>query len=217
MNIFKRKKSPKEVVFKFDEALGLYDISLPDGGGGTEESVPGAADLDKNMERMRLFLFGGEEKSGMKVEECHELSTELQASGIFHLMNSKLNQLPFETRKDWGAVFRAIVQNNYGDISDYLIKDENQGLLFSLLIGYSNPTIALHSGGMLRECLKYENIASIILYSNDFYSFFSEYLVNESFDVASDAFTTFRDLLTRHVGLVSTFLDPKGNHYVPFF
>lgn len=226
MNIFKRKKSPKEVVSKFDEALGLYDISLPDGGtaGGTtinvEENIPGVVELDKNIERMRFFLFGAEGDKGsgvVKVEECDELSLQLQISGIFHLMNSKLYQLPFETRKNWGAVFRAIVQNNYGNISEYLAKDENQGLLFSLLIGYSNTTLALHTGGMLRECLKYENIASIILYSNDFYSFFNEYLVNESFDVASDAFTTFRDLLTRHVGLVSAFLDPKCDNYTPFF
>ena len=39
----------------------------------------------------------------------------------------------------------------------------------------------------------------------------------ESFDVASDAFLTFKDLLQRHVKIVATFLDPEGPNYTKFF
>lgn len=44
---------------------------------------------------------------------------------------------------------------------------------------------------MLRECAKYEALAKIMLYSDDFYNFF-RYVEVSSFDIASDAFSTFK-------------------------
>lgn len=44
---------------------------------------------------------------------------------------------------------------------------------------------------MLRECARYEALAKIMLYSEDFYSFF-RYVEVSTFDIASDAFSTFK-------------------------
>lgn len=44
---------------------------------------------------------------------------------------------------------------------------------------------------MLRECARYEALAKIMLYSDDFYSFF-RYVEVSTFDIASDAFSTFK-------------------------
>lgn len=44
---------------------------------------------------------------------------------------------------------------------------------------------------MLRECARHEALAKIMLYSDDFYNFF-RYVEVSNFDIASDAFSTFK-------------------------
>jgi len=59
---------------------------------------------------------------------------------------------------------------------------------------------------MLRECVRYEALAKILLQSEQFYDFF-KYVEVSTFDIASDAFATFKDLLTRHKMLSAEFLE----------
>ena len=44
---------------------------------------------------------------------------------------------------------------------------------------------------MLRECIRYENLASIILQDERFFDFFN-YVEMSTFDISSDAFSTFK-------------------------
>jgi calcium binding protein 39 len=44
---------------------------------------------------------------------------------------------------------------------------------------------------MLRECVRYEALAKILLHSDHFYDFF-KYVEVSTFDIASDAFATFK-------------------------
>ena len=44
---------------------------------------------------------------------------------------------------------------------------------------------------MLRECVRYEALAKILLHSDQFYDFF-KYVEVSTFDIASDAFATFK-------------------------
>ena len=44
---------------------------------------------------------------------------------------------------------------------------------------------------MLRECVRYEALAKILLQSEQFYDFF-KYVEVSTFDIASDAFATFK-------------------------
>ena len=59
---------------------------------------------------------------------------------------------------------------------------------------YEDPEIALSCGTMLRECIRYESLTRMILHSEDFFKFF-EYVEMSTFDIASDAFATFKVLL----------------------
>lgn len=86
-------------------------------------------------------------------------------------------------------------------------------ILYILMKGYEKHDIALNCGSMLRECARYEALAKIMLYSPDFYNFFS-YVEVSTFDIASDAFSTFKELLTRHKMLSSEFLEAN---YDTFF
>ena len=56
---------------------------------------------------------------------------------------------------------------------------------------YETKDIALNCGIMLRECVRYELLAKIMLHSDQFYDFFT-YVEVSTFDVASDAFATFK-------------------------
>ena len=78
--------------------------------------------------------------------------------------------------------------------------------------GYEKHDIALNCGSMLRECARYEALSKIMLYSPDFYNFFS-YVEVSTFDIASDAFSTFKELLTRHKILSSEFLEANYDSF----
>lgn len=78
-------------------------------------------------------------------------------------------------------------------------------VLETLIKGYEHTETALPCGSMLRECIRYETLAEMLLYS-DLFSLFLVYIESNNFDIASDAFSTFKDLLTRHKQVVAKYL-----------
>lgn len=56
---------------------------------------------------------------------------------------------------------------------------------------YEKPEISILCGQMLREAIKHEVVAKILLNSDDLYRFFV-YVDHKNFEVSSDAFTTFK-------------------------
>jgi calcium binding protein 39 len=56
---------------------------------------------------------------------------------------------------------------------------------------YEQQEVALNCGAMLRECIRYEALTKILLNSENFYDFF-KYVEVSTFDIASDAFATFK-------------------------
>jgi len=65
---------------------------------------------------------------------------------------------------------------------------------------------------MLRDSIKYEMLASVVLNDERFWKFF-DYVQGGSFDVSSDAFSTFKDLLTRHKTMVAQFLQVNYDQF----
>ena len=65
-------------------------------------------------------------------------------------------------------------------------------LLFdAIVLRYEHQEVALNCGTMLRECIRYEALAKILLHSDHFYDFF-KYVEVSTIDIASDAFATFK-------------------------
>jgi calcium binding protein 39 len=78
------------------------------------------------------------------------------------------------------------------------------------LIGYyTMPDVALTCGTMLRECIRYDELARATLDCDLLWTFFDTYVHLPNFDAASDAFNTLRDLLTttRNKTIASEFLE----------
>ncbi|KAJ8867200.1 hypothetical protein PR048_030995 [Dryococelus australis] len=110
-------------------------------------------------------------------------------------------------KKDVAQVFNNILRRQIGTRSptvEYICTKPE--ILFTLMTGYEHQEIALNCGTMLRECARYEALAKIMLYSEDFFNFFT-YVEVSTFDIASDAFSTFKELLTRHKILCAEFLE----------
>jgi len=63
----------------------------------------------------------------------------------------------------------------------------------------------LNCGMILRECIRHEALARTLLYNPKFDDYF-EYVKLSTFDTASDAFATFKEVLTRHKVLVAEYL-----------
>ena len=139
--------------------------------------------------------------------------------------------LPFESRKDTQAIFSYVLrfrppQSTTEDTPALAyVVDERPEVLVELCRGYAHRDSALPCGMVLREILKHESVAAIILYDqsqgnesttpfNDidtqapqsgngvFWDFF-RWIDEGAFEVSADAFTTFRVSHT-HSLLMST-------------
>ncbi|KIX03260.1 uncharacterized protein Z518_06812 [Rhinocladiella mackenziei CBS 650.93] len=109
-------------------------------------------------------------------------------------------------------------------------------IIVELCRGYEYPQSAMPCGTILRQALQYDTIAAVILYDESrpggkavqlkdvdvsrkqtgkglFWNFFT-WINRGSFEVSADAFTTFREILTKHKQLVSQYL---ATNYDLFF
>lgn len=86
-------------------------------------------------------------------------------------------------------------------------------LMTTLIAYYDDSEIALNAGAMLRECLRDEMLAQILLEADVFWRFF-DLVEKNDFDVASDAFTSFKDVLTRHQQVAASFMQANLDIFV---
>jgi calcium binding protein 39 len=122
----------------------------------------------------------------------------------------KIEILPFEGRKDTAHIFNNLIRKNLCNFSSYV--NDNFAIVVKLLESYADAESALVCGSMLRECIRYDEIAERILNSEYLWLFFDKYVHMRNFEVASDSFNTLKELLTttRNKAISSRFLD---NHY----
>lgn len=111
-------------------------------------------------------------------------------------------------------MFNALLRRQVGARSptvEYIA--HNPSILTTLVKGYELTDITLNCGAMLRECVRHVSLSKIVLYSDSLYHFF-DYVELPNFDIASDAFATFKDILTIHKPEVADFFD---SNYDEFF
>ncbi|KAF1324382.1 Calcium-binding protein, partial [Globisporangium splendens] len=178
MSIFQRRKNPEQLVKLLKE--GLANPSAP-------------AKLAKD----------GQGDQEAKPEKCAQLSSLLMSSNLVPKLIIELDKLPFEARKHFAQVFNNLMRRDLSGFVGYV--ERQPEILSALVAGYENPEIALNCGTMLRESIRHELIAAKLLYSSDLWKFFDSYVHLPNFEVGSDAFATFKDLLTRHKGLSAQF------------
>ncbi|KAJ1974754.1 conidiophore development protein hyma [Dimargaris verticillata] len=202
--LFKSKvKNPHELVKTVREAT----LKL-----GPNENKKANEEISKCLVSMRTILSGDGENEAAP-DQVAQLSQETYKYDLLPLLVANLGRFEFEVN-DAVHIFNILLRRQIGSrwpTVEYLSTREKT--LTNLISGYENPDIALNCGMILRECVKHEPLVRIVLYSPLFYNFF-QYVELSTFDVASDAFASFKDVLTRHKPLVAEFL--KAN-YDEFF
>ncbi|KAF9975610.1 mo25 protein [Actinomortierella ambigua] len=205
MNFFKSKpKTPYELTRNLKEAI--HRLEGPDNKKATE-------DISKILVAYKTILYGDGESDPVP-ETVAQLAQEVYSNNVLQLLVDNIGKFEFEAKKDVAQIFNNLLRRHIGSRSptiEYLCTRDQ--ILFTLIRGYENQDIALNCGMILRECLRHEVLTKIVLNSPQIYKFF-DYVEMNTFDIASDAFATFKEILSRHKILVADFLE---RNYEVFF
>lgn len=155
-------------------------------------------------------------------EQIYQLITGMIAEDLLYLLATNLYRLLFESRKDAQVIFSHVLRFRPPTTSpkseppalSYVINNRSE-VLVELCKGYDHKESAMAAGTVLREVLKSDAAAALILYDDSteggggskglngiqidvqqtgsgvFWKFF-EWIDQGSFEVGADAFTTFR-------------------------
>lgn len=195
------KKSPQEICKNLNESLQILNNDTSE-----KKSEKALEDITKQLQACKTILFGTENQEP-QADMVAQLAQEFYNARLIDALILQLSKLDFEAKKEVVSIFGALLRRQIGARNptvEYILSRSDN--LFVLLRGYENPEVALNSGMILRECIRYEPLASKIINSPDFFKLF-EYVELSTFDVASDAFSTFKELLTRHKTLSAKFLE----------
>ncbi|KAM3707499.1 hypothetical protein ACB098_02G031300 [Castanea mollissima] len=205
-----RPKTPAEVAKAIRDSLTALDTKTVVEVKALEKALE---EVEKNFATMRCMLSGDGENEP-NADQVTQLALEICKEDVISLLVHKLPILGWETRKDLVHCWSILLKQKVGSAYCCLQYIENHlELLDFLVVCYDSKEIALNCGNMLRDCIKFPSLAKYILESASFELFF-KFVELPTFDVASDAFSTFKDLLTKHDTMVSEYLTA---HYDEFF
>ncbi|KAM5277771.1 calcium-binding protein 39-like isoform 2-T10 [Hipposideros larvatus] len=190
----KSHKNPAEIVKILKDNLAILEKQ-------DKKTDKASEEVSKSLQAMKEILCGTNDKEP-PTEAVAQLAQELYNSGLLVTLIADLQLIDFEGKKDVTQIFNNVLRRQISTrcpTVEYI--SAHPHILFMLLKGYEAPQIALRCGIMLRECIRHEPLAKIILFSNQFRDFF-KYVELSTFDIASDAFATFKLLgeliLDRH-------------------
>ncbi|KAF2174160.1 hypothetical protein M409DRAFT_16428 [Zasmidium cellare ATCC 36951] len=191
-------------------------------------------DLARNLSQMKTILQGTPEAETTP-EQIYSLVSALLTESLLPTLVDKIHRLPFEARKDTQTIISNVFRfrnpgssSNEPDALKEVLRRQPE-IVIALCKGYERRESASPCGGILKEALKWDAVAAVILYDepssdgktidiyNDvdvtapasgegvFWSFFT-WIDKSSFEVSADAFDCFRLILTKHKQLVAQYI-----------
>ncbi|KAI9374288.1 Mo25-like protein [Aspergillus egyptiacus] len=231
-----RSRQPSDVVRSIKDSLSrLRELSV---------AAKAEDELAKQLSQMKLMVQGTQEIE-VSPDQVHTLTQVMLQEDLLYELARALYKLPFEARKDTQTIFSHILRFKppYANSRDppvisYIVHNRPE-IIIELCRGYEHSQSAMPCGTILREALKFDVIAAIILYDQSkegepairlsdvqpdipqrgtgvFWKFF-HWIDRGSFELSADAFTTFRELLTRHKPLVTGYLSTNFDHFFAQF
>lgn len=174
-------------------------------------------EVSKHVHALKVMLFGDSSADIEARDEDIAEITRLACEGdLLMLIASNLSLMEFETRKDAVQIFNNLLRRDVGEgeRTPAMQVAENGGeVLATLVAGYKDSETALNCGSILRESLRHESLAKLLLESDLFWEFFGLVELSD-FDVASDAFASFKEALTRHVKVTARFIEQNLERFV---
>ncbi|KAI9772192.1 MAG: hypothetical protein M1839_002510 [Geoglossum umbratile] len=196
-----------------------------------------------NQTRVARMLIRTSLETESSPEQVYQLIVSLIQEDLLLLLAVAIPKLPFETRKDAQVIFSYVFRYKPPNspmaaeplVLNHVINNRPE-VIVALCRGYEHRESAMSCGTVLREVLKHDAVAAIILYNEPkggspnianggnagkgvtaiqyeipqtgqgiFWRFF-DWVEAGGFEISTDAFSTFRDILTKHKQLVSSYL-----------
>ncbi|KAL4782415.1 Mo25-like protein [Aspergillus varians] len=231
-----RSRQPSDVVRSIKDLLTR--LREPPAAAKVED------ELAKQLSQMKLMVQGTQEIE-VSTDQVHALIQAMLQEDLLYELALALHNLPFEARKDTQTIFSHILrfkppQANSPDppVISYIVHNRPE-IIIELCRGYEHSQSAMPCGTILREALKFDVIAAIILYDQSkegesairltevqpnvpqsgtgvFWKFF-HWIDRGSFELSADAFTTLREILTRHKSLVTGYLATNFDYFFAQF
>lgn len=206
-----KKKGPAELVASLErniKNIATEDVKTK------EEAKTNARATEKitlNLLQMKFMLYGDGDNDA-KPDNIKKLVDLLFARDLLLSVLQHVEKFEFEARKDVAQIYNFVLRfkppdkaaqkhqaveyiQNYPQILDMLVK------------GYSESDIALNCGSILREVIRHEELNLMLLNNKELFEAFFGYVQLPTFDVASDAFATFKLMLTKHRASCAQFLN----------
>lgn len=211
MNFFKTKpRTPPDLVRGLRDALPKLETAPP----GGEARRKANEDVSKNLQQIKAILLG----DGDPLPELvAQLAGETYSTDLLLYLLNHLARLEFESRKDVVQIFNNLLRRQIGSrfpTVEYL--SGKPDILFAAFRGYENEEIALNTGMILREMLRHETLAKMLLQSDLFYKF-PHYIETTTFGISCDAYTNLKETLTRHKTMVADYLDKNYDRFFSSF
>jgi len=207
-------KSPRELVKSLKTNLAV----VSDDESSDKKKDKAREEIAKTMSSMKTMVCGNEHHTP-QTEAVAALAQTFYDEDIILYVVKNLRHLDFEGKKDWVQIFSILVRRQIGTrypTVEHLIANSST-FIPELMNSYLNANIALACGSMLRDYLKHDAANTDFLHMDAFYKIF-ELVEVSTFDIASDAFSTFKSALTCNKNQVADFLlknyDKFFAHYV---
>jgi len=175
-------------------------------------------------------------------QQIYQLVSAILAESLLPMLVDNIYRLPFEARKDTQTIISNVFRfrspgssSSEPDALREVIRKQPE-IIVSLCNGYERRESASSCGGILKEALKWDAVAAVILYDepsadgktidiyNDvdtsspctgqgvFWKFF-DWIDKSTFEVSADAFDTFRLILTKHKPLVAQYISTNFERF----
>ncbi|KAF8776305.1 hypothetical protein HU200_003711 [Digitaria exilis] len=220
--LFRSKpRTPPEVVQHVKELL-TYVLDHMEGcaaGGKRDTKLEHRMiELSKSIKEMKGILYGNGEEDPCE-EACKQLTKEFfkKTNDIFRQIIVCLPHLDLETQKDVTQVIANLQRQKVDSrlvASEYL--ETNSDLLDILMSRYDNMDIAVHYSTLLRDCIRHQIAARYVLESRHLRGFF-DYIQFPDFNIQSDVFKTFKELMTRHKSTAAEFFSKNYDWFFAEF
>ncbi|EJD07818.1 mo25 protein [Fomitiporia mediterranea MF3/22] len=211
MNFFKTKqRTPTDIVRALRDAIPRLESTAP----GSESRRKANEDVSKYLQQIKGVLLG----DGDPLPELvAQLAQEAYSTDLLYHLVTHLSRLEFEARKDVVAIFTHLLRRQIGarwPTVEYLCAKPD--VLFAVHAGYDDEEVALNTGMILRDMLKHEALAKILLYSEQFY-LFPHYIEKTTFGISCDAFANLKETLTKHKPMVAEYLEKNYDRFFSTF
>ncbi|RSH76679.1 uncharacterized protein EHS24_005427 [Apiotrichum porosum] len=213
MNFFNRTKtrSPVESV----RLLRDY-MSRLDGPGSSEAKKKVTEECSRLIFAIKASLCG-EGDADSTPEMVTAVANEVYNTDLLAHLVSHMPKLEFEARKDVGHIFNTLLRRTIGTrLPTVELMVNKPEIIFTTLKGYADPEVALNTGMILKEMLRYEPLAKILLYSDQFYTF-PTYIEDATFGISCDAFANMKETLTKHKPMVAQYLDQNYDRFFAMY